>query len=101
MLNAGVLVSPPGSGSGILNLGGGSVAGAGSGLLNLGGSGAASGAGLSSHGTRGGITVFDVDDAQRVDPAAQTAINAAGTGHSARMGRGVGDCFLRVVIWIQ
>lgn len=45
----------------------------GSGVLNLGGSG--SGSGLSSHGTRGGITVFDVDESQRVDPSAQTAIN--------------------------
>src|SRR5688500_10279576 len=51
----------------------GSPAGSGSGVLNLGGSG--SGSGLSSHGTRGGITVFDVDESQRVDPSAQTAIN--------------------------
>ena len=51
----------------------GSPAASGSGVLNLGGSG--SGSGLSSHGTRGGITVFDVDESQRVDPSAQTAIN--------------------------
>lgn len=65
-----------GSGSGMLNLGG-SGSGSGSGMLNLGGSGAASGSGLSAHGTRGGITIFDVDESNRVDPSAQTAINTA------------------------
>ncbi|MGA2497040.1 MAG: hypothetical protein ABSH20_04835 [Tepidisphaeraceae bacterium] len=65
-----------GSGSGMLNLGG-SGAGSGSGMLNLGGSGAAAGSGLSAHGTRGGITIFDVDESNRVDPSAQTAINTA------------------------
>jgi hypothetical protein len=47
---------------------GGSHVGSGSGILNL-GSGAGSG------GSRAGITVFDVDDSQKVDPSAQTAIN--------------------------
>src|SRR3954462_355197 len=47
---------------------GGTHVGSGSGILNL-GSGAGSG------GSRAGITVFDVDDSQKVDPSAQTAIN--------------------------
>src|SRR5258706_14103897 len=47
---------------------GGSHVGSGSGILNL-GSGAGSG------GSRAGITVFDVDDSQKIDPSAQTAIN--------------------------
>jgi len=62
---------------------GGSAAGKsvppGSGLVNIGsgvGSGAGSGGG--SGGTRaGGITIFDVDDSQKADPSAQTAINAS------------------------
>src|SRR5437870_2071511 len=48
---------------------GGSHVGSGSGILNIGGSGVGSG------GSRAGITVFDVDDSQKVDPSAQTAIN--------------------------
>src|SRR5882672_1464555 len=48
---------------------GGSHVGSGSGILNL-------GSGTGSGGSRAGITVFDVDDSQRVDPSAQTAINA-------------------------
>jgi hypothetical protein len=48
---------------------GGSHVGSGSGIMNLGGSGVGSG------GSRAGITVFDVDDSQKVDPSAQTAIN--------------------------
>jgi hypothetical protein len=46
---------------------GGSHVGSGSGILNIGGSGVG--------GSRAGITVFDVDDSQKVDPSAQTAIN--------------------------
>ena len=46
---------------------GGSQMGSGSGILNI-GSG-------TSAGSRAGITVFDVDDSQKVDPSAQTAIN--------------------------
>lgn len=47
----------------------------GSGLGNLPGSGVGSGAG-SGAGARGtGITIFDVDDAEKADPSAQTAIN--------------------------
>src|SRR4051812_15665640 len=46
---------------------GGSQVGSGSGILNI-GSG-------TSAGSRAGITVFDVDDSQKVDPSAQTAIN--------------------------
>jgi len=42
--------------------------GSGSGLLNL-------GSGTGSGGSRGGISVFEVDDSQKVDPSAQTAIN--------------------------
>jgi hypothetical protein len=33
------------------------------------------GSGVGSGGSRAGITVFDVDDSQKVDPSAQTAIN--------------------------
>ena len=73
---AGTGAGTGGSGSGMLNLGGSGL-GSGSGMLNLGGSGAASGSGLSAHGTRGGITIFDVDESNRVDPSAQTAINTA------------------------
>src|SRR3954469_11607458 len=47
---------------------GGSHVGSGSGILNL-------GSGVGSGGSRAGITVFDVDDSQKVDPSAQTAIN--------------------------
>src|SRR5882672_1925363 len=47
---------------------GGSHVGSGSGILNI-------GSGVSSGGSRAGITVFDVDDSQKVDPSAQTAIN--------------------------
>jgi hypothetical protein len=71
------------TGSGLLNLDG-SVAGAGSGMLDLAGTGAGgsvsggSGASASAHGTRAGVTIFDVDESQRVDPSAQTAINAGG-----------------------
>lgn len=54
----------------------GAPIGSGSGILNLGGTGAPVGSGLGSTGSRGGITVFDVDESQRVDPMAQTAINA-------------------------
>ena len=45
---------------------GGSHVGSGSGILNI---------GSGSAGSRAGITVFDVDDSQKVDPSAQTAIN--------------------------
>jgi len=47
---------------------GASHVGSGSGILNI-------GSGVGSGGSRAGITVFDVDDSQRVDPSAQTAIN--------------------------
>jgi hypothetical protein len=47
---------------------GGSHVGSGSGILNI-------GSGVGSGGSRAGITVFDVDDSQKVDPSAQTAIN--------------------------
>jgi hypothetical protein len=47
---------------------GGSQVGSGSGILNI-------GSGVGSAGSRAGITVFDVDDSQKVDPSAQTAIN--------------------------
>src|SRR5688572_23800474 len=40
-----------------------------------GGTGLAGGTGVSAGGTRAGITVFDVDENQRVDPSAQTAIS--------------------------
>jgi hypothetical protein len=46
---------------------GASHVGSGSGILNIGSGGAG--------GSRAGITVFDVDDSQKVDPSAQTAIN--------------------------
>ena len=46
---------------------GASHVGSGSGILNIGSGG--------SGGSRAGITVFDVDDSQKVDPSAQTAIN--------------------------
>ncbi|MFI5378681.1 MAG: hypothetical protein ACHRHE_05250 [Tepidisphaerales bacterium] len=82
-----------GSGSGVLNLGG-STPGSGSGMLNLGGSGAASGSGLSAHGTRGGITIFDVDEGSRVDPSAQTAINAAQNEQLSLEGVGSGSGLL-------
>jgi len=47
---------------------GASHVGSGSGILNI-------GSGVGSGGSRAGITVFDVDDSQKVDPSAQTAIN--------------------------
>src|SRR3954468_20455169 len=47
---------------------GGSHVGSGSGILNL-------GTGAGSGGSPAGITVFDFDDSQKVDPSAQTAIN--------------------------
>jgi hypothetical protein len=47
---------------------GGTHMGSGSGILNI-------GSGVGSGGSRAGITVFDVDDSQKVDPSAQTAIN--------------------------
>jgi hypothetical protein len=51
-----------------------SATGSGTGLGNLAGSG--SGSGISSGGAaRGGITIFDVDESQKVDPSAQTAIS--------------------------
>lgn len=57
----------PGSGSGLANLPGTGLTQSGSGL---------SGSGLSGGGPRGGgITIFDVDDSQKADPSAQTAIN--------------------------
>jgi hypothetical protein len=40
-----------------------------------GATGLSGGTGLSAGGTRAGITVFDVDESQRVDPSAQTAIS--------------------------
>lgn len=72
--SVGGIPSPAGTRAGTRS-GTGAPLGGGSGILNLGGSG--SGSGLSNaSGSRGGITVFDVDESQRVDPMAQTAINA-------------------------
>lgn len=45
------------------------------GLTGMGGPGASTSG--TSAGSRGGITIFDVDDSQRVDPSAQTAINSS------------------------
>jgi hypothetical protein len=75
----GLVDSRGGSGSSLGGPGpGGSVAGGSMGGLNLnGGSLGGSAIGLvdSTAGTRAGITVFDVDESQRVDPSAQTAIS--------------------------
>jgi hypothetical protein len=71
---AGITPPKPG-GSGLMDLGG-TAAGS---SISLGAPAGGTSAGAAAQGTRAGITIFDVDEAHKVDPSAQTAISGGGT----------------------